>query len=167
MQPDHTETIEQLRAAFPAKPIQSEGAFQERGAGFLDAATYKQQIEGKTWEELDPAYLVMHHDALSVLGTRHLVAVLPVYLRSLVEEGVESLAAYALLHALTRRGPKKKPGTSRSRFDELVDALTPAQRVVIATVLRAFAATDESGSLGFAAQAALEEHWKTYLPAGA
>jgi len=32
-------------------------------------------------------------------------------------------------------------------------------------VLRAFAATDEKGSLGKRAQVALERHWKTYLPA--
>ena len=166
MQPEHTKILEQLRAAFPAKPIQAEDAFRERGATYLDAQPYMKQIEGKTWEELDRAYLVMRHDALSFLGTRHIVAVLPVYLRSLVEEGSRSHATYTLLHLLTKRGPKKKPGISRLRFEALIGALTPAQRAVIAVILRAFAATHEDGSLGFAAQTAFEDHWKTYLPAG-
>ena len=163
---EHTEILEQLRAAFPARPIQAEDAFRDRGATYLDAQPYMKQIEVKTWEELDRAYLVLRHDALSFLDTRHIVAVLPVYLRSLVEEGARSHATYTVLNLLTRRGPKEKPGISRTRFAALVGALTPVQCAVIAVILRAFAAKYEGESLGFAAQTALEDHWKTYLPAG-
>ena len=165
MQPEHSEILAQLRAAFPAKPIQAEGAFDDRGAPNIDAESYKKQIDGKTWEDLNGAYLVMCPDALHCLGTRHIVAVLPVYLRSLVEEGAGSPAVYALLHLLTRRGPKKKPGNSRTSFAALIGALTPAQSAVIAVILRAFSAKYEGERLGFAAETALED-WKTYLPAG-
>ena len=165
MQPEHIEILEQLRAAFPAEPIQAEGAFRDGGI-YPDAEPYMKQIEGKTWEDLDGAYLVMRHDALSFLSTRHIVAVLPVYLRSLVEEGGWSHAAYTLLHLLTRRGPNGKPGNSRTRFAALVGVLTPAQCAVIAVILRTFATKYEGESLGLAAQTALDDHWKTYLPAG-
>jgi hypothetical protein len=164
MQPSLTTLLEQLRTAFPAKPIQSKGAFHDWGATYLDAEHYAKQLEGKTWQEVDRAYLITRSDALGFLGTRHLVAVLPVYLRSLIEDGVWSHAADPLLLLLTKPGPDKKTGLKLPRFEALVDALNPMQCAAIAVVLRAFAATDETGSLGKRAQAALERHWKAYLP---
>ena len=166
MQPDHTKILDQLRVAFPAKPIHAERAFSDWGATYLDAEPYMKQIEGKTWENLNRAYLITRADALGFLSTRQLVAVLPVYLRSIVEEGVWSQAADALLLLLTKPGPEKKTGIKLPRFEALLGALTPPQCVAIAAVLRAFAATDEEGSPGKAARAAIEAHWKTYLPAG-
>lgn len=166
MQPDHAKILEQLHTAFPARPIHAQGAFRDLGAPNLDAQSYMKQIEGRTWEELDRPYLLRCHDALSVLGVPHIAAVLPVYLRSLMEDGAGSPAVYALLHLLTKRGAKQKPGISRTRFGALVGELTPAQCAVIAVVLRAFAVEVEGESLGFAAQAALED-WKTYLPTDA
>lgn len=166
MQLDHTEIRDQLRAAFPAKRIQSEGAFRDWGTTYLDAQPYMKQIEGKTWEELNRAYLLIRCDALGFLGTSHLVAVLPVYLRSLVEEGGRSHAAETVLLLLTKPGPEKKTGIKLPRFEALIGALTPAQCAVIAVVLREFAAMGEGGSPGRRAEAALAAHWKTYLPAG-
>jgi hypothetical protein len=166
MLPEHAKILDQLRTAFPAKPIQSEEAFRDRGATYADAQPYMKHLEGKTWEELDRAYLVMRHDALSFLGPRYIAAVLPVYLRSLVEEGAGSPAVYTLLHLLTKRGPQKKQGNSRTRFAALVGALTPEQCAAIAVILRAFAAKYEGERLGFAAQTALADQWKIYLPAG-
>jgi len=166
MQPSLTTLVDQLRAAFPAKPIQSEGAFHDWGATYPDAEPYAKQLEGRTWEEVDCAYLITRSDALGFLGTRQLVAVLPVYLRSLIEDGVWSHAADPLLLLLTKPGPDKKTGLKLPRFEALVDALTPTQRSAIALVLSAFAATDETGSLGMAAHTALQRYWKTYLPDG-
>jgi hypothetical protein len=70
-----------------------------------------------------------------------------------------------MLLLLLKPSSKKKTGIKLPRFEALVDALTPAQRVVIAVVLRTFAEMEAGGSPGQAAQAALEAHWKTYLPA--
>jgi hypothetical protein len=163
MQPSETTLLEQLRTAFPAKPIQSAGAFHDWGATYPDGEQYAKQIEGKSWLEVDRAYLLTRSDALGFLGTRHLIAVLPVYLRSLVEEGVWSHAADSLVLLLTKPSADQKTGITLPRFEMLVDALTPAQRTAIAEVLRAFAATDEHGSPGKRAQVALERYWKTYL----
>jgi hypothetical protein len=166
MQPNQTKLLEHFRAAFPAKPIHSEGAFLDWGATYLDAELYMKQIDGKTWEELDRAYLVMRSDALGFLGTRHLVAVLPVYLRSLIEEGVWARAADTLILLLAKPGLEKKAGIKLPRFEALVGALTPAQCAVIAAVLRVFAATDQGGSLGETANVAFERHWQNYLQDG-
>jgi hypothetical protein len=157
--------LEQLEAAFPAEPIRSAGAFVPWGATYPDAAPYMQQLDGKTWRELDRAYLARRSDALGFLGTPHLVTVLPVYLRSLVEDGVWSPAAGMLMVVLTKAGPGTDAGLGTARFDELVAALTDAQRAMVASGLEAFAESDPDGSLGRAATAALDSHWKTYLPA--
>jgi len=63
-------------------------------------------------------------------------------------------------------GSREEDGIKLRRFEALVSALTAAQHAAIAAVLRAFAATDEEGSLGERARAALEHHWNTYLPGG-
>ncbi len=166
MQPEHTDLLQQLRLAFPVEPIRSEGAFADWGATYSDVVPYTQQLEGKTWEGLDRSYMVLRADALGFLSTHHLAAVLPVYLRSLIEEGVWSASADTLLLLLTKPGSEKKTGIKLPRFQPLADALTLAQRTAVATVLHAFAAMDEGGSLGSAALAALDGYWKTYLPKG-
>jgi hypothetical protein len=93
---------------------------------------------------------------LGFLDPRQLVAVLPVYLRSLVEDGTRLSVPDTMLLILNRK--------SRKRFEELAGALTPAQRAAVVAVLDAFGAA-ESGQPADAARAALER-WKTYLPIG-
>lgn len=166
MQSTQVQLLEQLHAAFPATPIHAKGAFDDWGTTYLDAVPYMERIDGKTWQELDRAYVVMRSDALGFLGTRHLVAVLPVYLSSLIEQGVWSPAADTLMVLLAKPGPEKKTGLKLDRFEALVVALTPAQRAAIASVLSAFAAIDPDGSPGQAAHGAVEKHWKVYLPEG-
>ena len=166
MQSNQPQLLDRLRAAFPATSIQSEGAFDDWGVTYLDAEPYMARIDGKTWQELDRAYVVMRSDALSFLGTRHLVAVLPVYLTSLIEEGVWSPAADTLMLLLAKPGPEKKTGLKLARFEALVAALMPAQQAVIAAVLSAFAASDPGGSLGRAARAAVESYWQNCLSNG-
>lgn len=164
--PGHTQLIEQLRTAFPPEPINPDGAFRDWGTTYLDVEPYQEHLDGESWENLDHSYLIQRYDALGFLGTRHLVAVLPVYLRSIIEQGVWSVASGTVIIILTKPGPEQKTGIKLPRFQAFVDALTAAQRTVIAEVLRAFAAVDEGGSPGMAASTALERYWKTYLPDG-
>ena len=96
--------------------------------------------------------LLRRSDALGFLGTHHLVAVLPVYLISLVEEGVWSPAAGMLVLILG-----EALGERRSlAFHE---ALNPPQRQAIACALDTLAAADPRGDLGMAARAARDTHW--------
>lgn len=135
--------IEQLHSAFPAERIAGEAAFAERGGGYPDAVTYARAIDGNTWLEVDAAYIVRRHDSLGFLSTRELVQLLPVYLRSVVEDGVMSPALDAVIVKLTR------PTSA------LMAALGRAQREAIAGVLRWIVDQDPDGSPGSAARAAL------------
>lgn len=166
MQLEKAKILDEIRAAFPATPIQADGAFSQWGTSYPDARPYREQLDGKTWEQLDRAFIVRRSDALGFLGTQHLVAALPVYLSALIEEGVWSPAAGMLTLILAKPVPGKDSGLGLARFGSLIEALTDAQRTVVAAVLRAFAETDEGGSLGDAAREALEGHWQLYLPAG-
>ncbi len=161
MQPEHF--LSELWAAFPSTPIHGAGAFTQWGTTYSDAAPFAKHIDGKTWEQLDRAYLLLNSDALAFLGTSHLVAVLPVYLRSFVEEGVWSAAAGMLPIILTRPEPGTDDGLGVARFEALVDALTGAQRIVVSSALRVFADQDSDGSPGRAAGTAFHSHWKNYL----
>jgi hypothetical protein len=160
---DPRDFVAQLRAAFPATPITADGAFARWGTTYPDAAVYRERIAGQTWEQLDRGYLLRNSDALGFLGTEALVAVLPVYLRSLVEEGVWSAAAGMLMLVLARPAPGSDSGLGHARFDELVDALAPAQRIAVATALDTLARADADGSLGRAAQAALDGFWNLFV----
>lgn len=148
--------IEQLRSVFPAERIDGSAAFIQWGESYPDADDYARAVDGKTWEEVDAAYAVRRNDALGFLSTRQLVQVLPVYLRSLVNDGVMSPALDSVLVTLTK--PMRDP--SRKRFDALFSTLTSAQRRVVADVLRQIAEEDPEGSPGRAAQAAFDGGWK-------
>lgn len=167
MQPEpllnHVQLVEQVRAAFPLEPIKVDSAFSDWGTTYSDVEPYEEHIDGKTWEELDCKYMITREDALGFLGTKQLISVLPVYLRSLIEEGVWSAAAWTMIILLTKPEADRKTGIKLSRFQAFVDSLTPAQRAVIAEVLKAFAAADQDGSPGIAARAALDSYWKTHL----
>jgi Family of unknown function (DUF6714) len=166
MLPEHATILEQLRAAFPAEPIDAARAFDDWGMTYPDAEPYAQHLEGKTWEQLDRSYIITRADALGFLGTRELVAVLPVYLRALLEDGAWSPAADTVVLVLTKPDPGKKTGIKLPRFEALVSALTSAQRAAVATVLHVFVASNEEGSPGERARAALECHWNAYQPGG-
>jgi hypothetical protein len=162
---ERARVLEQIHAAFPPTTIAAAGAFSPWGWTYPDAEPYMGQLEGKSWDRLDRTYMVRRSDALGFLNTRHLAELLPLYLCSLTADGVWSPAASMLMLILTKPGPGKRTGVPAARFDALVDALTDAQRVAVASALRAFAGTDEDGSLGRAALAALASHWARYLPA--
>ena len=141
---------EALRAAFPAEVIHGSAAFAQWGGSYPDAAAFRKAIDGKTWEQLERSYIIKRDDALSFLSTRELVQLLPVYLRSVMEEGLMSPALEAVLVKLTR----PKSGVTRARYDALLAALSPAQRDAITAALQHLADQDPDGSIGRDARAA-------------
>lgn len=88
----------------PTRSIQRrhvlEVAFDPWGTTYPEVEPYTTQLDGKTSEELDRGWIVRRSDALGFLGTHHLVAVLPVYLRAMVEDGVWSPATGLLTRGL-------------------------------------------------------------------
>jgi hypothetical protein len=82
--------LDELRAAFPPEAMVAAGAFEQRGGTYLDGAEYARHMDGKTWEQVDQQYFARRSDALSFLGTHHLIAVLPAYLNLLFVLGPRS-----------------------------------------------------------------------------
>lgn len=144
---------DRLRAAFPAEHIDGSAAFSQWGGSYPDAAGYRSAIDGKTWEQLDHEYILRRDDALGFLSTRELVQVLPVYLRSVMGEGVMSRALEAVLVKLTR----PRSGVARSRYDALLVALSLAQREAIVMALQHLVDQDPDGSIGRDARAAISD----------
>ena len=141
---------EALRAAFPAERISGGAAFAQWGGSYPDAAAYRNAIDGKTWEDLDRAYIIKRDDALGFLSTRELVQLLPVYLRSVMEEALMSPALEAVLVKLTR----PKSVTTQARYDALLASLSSAQRDAIVAALQHLVDLDPDGSIGRDARAA-------------
>lgn len=156
--------IEQIGRAFPEHVFDARRAFDDWGKTYPDAAAYLEKIEGKTWRTVDAPWLVKRSDALGFLGTRWLVAAMPVYLTAAVRDGVWSPATEMLVLILTRPGVGSDSGLGHKRFAALVDALTAEQRTVVGGVLHHIAKIDPEGSLGLAAVAALEGCWNGYVP---
>jgi hypothetical protein len=166
-EPEDEAVLAQIRDAFPRVEITAEGAFDQWGTTYLDAEPYQRELTGKSWDQLDKDYVVVRSDALGFLGTRHLVAVLPVYLGAMIERGAWSDAAGMLTLILARPDRQKDDGLGATRFDELVEALTEAQRAAVAATLQRFGEKELSkypeSSLGLAARAALDSYWKEFV----
>ena len=111
MQSGRDDFVKQLRSAFPAEAIRGDAAFAQWGGTYLDAVPFEQAIDGRTWEQLDREYIFRRNDALGFLSTQQLVQILPIYLLSIIEEGVMSPALDAVLVKLTR--PTREPGRER------------------------------------------------------
>jgi hypothetical protein len=139
-----------LRAAFPAERIDGGAAFAQWGGSYPDAAAYRNAIDGKTWAQLDRAYIIKRDDALGFLSTRELVQLLPVYLRSVMEEGLMSPALEAVLVKLTR----PRSAATQVRYDALLSSLSSAQRDAILAALQHLVDQDPDGSIGRDARAA-------------
>ena len=147
----------ELREAFPAEKLAAAGAFEQRGATYPDGAEYAQHIDGKTWDQLDE-HVARRSDALSFLGTRHLIAVLPAYLNLLFVLGPMSPVPETLLPLLAK--PDDTASKHGKRFDELTSALSSRQQAVVAAALARFVA--EYPAYGAPAQVALDSYWNEF-----
>ncbi len=139
MQTVRAPVLQQLRRAFSPTKIDADGAFAAWGMTYSDGEAHEEQLNGKRWDELDRAYLDRRSDAIGFLGTAHLVAVLPAYLRELLDGGPFSQVPDMLLLTLTKPGPKFGSWLGKRRFDAMVNALTASQRAAVAAVLVQFA----------------------------
>lgn len=137
------DVLARLRAVFPPARLD----FERARTGGLDEGAYRRHVHGKTWRELDREYVLSRSDVLSFLEPRHLVAVLPVYLQSLVEDGTTTPVPDTLLLVLNR--------ATEPRFDEIFHALDEAQRGAVIAALELFAAS-ETGQPAEAARQARE-----------
>jgi hypothetical protein len=155
---DRAAVLAQVRAAFPAVPIAAATFFDQRGTTYPDADPYLAQLDGRTWDEMDPVFAAKRVDALSFLDDAGLVAVLPLYLRLLLETAGSDrfVVDYTLLPLLTK--PAKVESREGRRFATLIAALTPAQHAAVRAVLEQF--TAELPNEGGPAITALDSYWR-------
>jgi hypothetical protein len=145
--PEMDEFDARLRAAFPPVPLD----FQQALTGGTDEGEFRKHVEGKTWTELDPTLVGRRSDVLSFLQPEYFVAVLPAFLRVLVEADPSCGAPDTLGVVLDR---EQEP-----RFEKISRLLTETQRAIVFEALERFAASS-SGTMGKAARKA-SESWRS------
>jgi hypothetical protein len=122
-----------LRAAFPAEPLD----FNDALTGGTDGDKFRRAVDGRPWTELDPTLIGSRSDVLSFLEPTHFVAVLPAFLRSLVEEGTATGVPDTLMTVLDRG--------QEPRFDKIAARMTGEQRGLVGEALEIFAARATGG----------------------
>jgi hypothetical protein len=161
----HERLLNEIRAAFPAEAIVAAGAFEERGIAYCDGADYMDQMNGKTWEQLDPQYLARRSDALDFLGGSQLIAVLPMYLQLLLVLEPTSPVPETLLPLLTKAESTDEPVTlfewQTRRFEQLTRGLSDHQRRLVAMTLLRFIELYPTAAAP--ARRALERYWHTFV----
>lgn len=166
VQPKDTLVLAQIQAAFPTTEILADDAFQSWGQTYLDGKEYRTALKGKSWDQLDQAYIALRADALGFLSTRALVDVMPAYLTALIELGTISDVPGMLTLILAPPDPETNNGLGKERFGELAEAMTGPQRAAVAVALLRFSERYPETLVGDAARAAFDRHWKAYLPGG-
>jgi hypothetical protein len=146
--------LEQLKAAFPVRPLDPTDAFQEWGGTYLDAEVFRRGVTDKTWDALPAAFLEHHHDALVFLGPSAIGDYLPAYLAAFArrDPALSAMPSF-LLGVLTRGGD----GT---RFDERFAQLTKAQRQAVGRVLVACERELAGSSQQRDVSEALDSYWR-------
>jgi hypothetical protein len=164
----HNILFEDLRVAFPPQPIRGADAFTQRGRTYCDTHEYEREMDGKTWEQLDPQFFARRIDGLSFLGDDHIVAVLPHYLHLLIVFKPTSPVPETLLPLLTRPEPTDRHTSTtlyewlNQRFEAVTERLSDRQCEMVAATLQEFVASAPSDAEP--AQRALERYWYRFLP---
>lgn len=159
----HNPLLTDLRRAFPPTPIDAGGAFDQRGRLYCDVPDYTTEMDGKTWEQLDPQFFARRSDGLDFLGDVHLAAVLPFYLHLLIVFKPTSPVPETLLPLLTRPEPTDNPKLfdwRRRRFEGLTGILDESQKRMVARVLAQFVADAPNEALP--ARLAIDRYWSVF-----
>ncbi|HET9627517.1 MAG TPA: DUF6714 family protein [Kofleriaceae bacterium] len=150
--------IKNLAQAFPPHPLEPTTAFREWGGTYTDAERFRQGVRGRSWPELDAAFLERHHDALVFLGPSSIADYLPAYLATLLRRDRELSALPSFLWGVLTRG------ASAERFDERFAQLTTAQRAAIATALAEHEHELEGTSRQEDVTEVLDSYWRSLIP---
>lgn len=154
--PDRDALAGALVEAFPARPLTRE-LLTEPAAAWEDyrEGDIVQELAGKTWLELDHAFLDRHHSALRYAGPAGFAALLPAYLRRLVEQPAFNEMPFVVAGELKRYGDP----TIEKIFDERIARLDSKQR---ATVKRVIESLTTRAPMEAAMAVAFESYWRSY-----
>ena len=144
-----------LNALFPPRPI-TRAMLEEPTAGWEDykGGDLVQQLEGRSWDELEPAFIEQHHSALRYTGPEAFGALLPAYLRHLLQHRAFNDIPFVVAGELQRYGNPVNVGV----FDARIERLTAAQRAVVKRIV-AFLTTREP--MQAAMSATFESYWRS------
>ena len=121
-----------LAAAFLAVPIDRATIDEPTGRwDYYDDASELMSLEGLTWRQLEPTFLVRHATLVNYAGDGLFRAVLPAYLRYLLNDRPSNEVPFHVGGQLIR----KDDLDGRRIFDRRTDPLTGAQRTAIREVL--------------------------------
>ncbi len=157
----HNPLLDELRRVFPPQPISATGAFDQRGRFYCDAEEYAREMNGRTWEQLDPQFFARRSDGLDFLSDAHLAAVLPLYLHLLAVFKPTSPVPETLLPLLTRPEPTDEPAKlfdwQKRRFEGLTNLLNEQQKRMVWRSLKQF--VTDAPNEAVHAEPAITRYW--------
>lgn len=161
------ELLAELRAVFPATPIDATSAWDDHGRLYCDVPEYNSILHGKTWEELDAVRFSRRADALFFLNDEVVAAVLPRAMYLTVTLGPMSDIGEAMWIAVLKNPrPTDKHLAryewERARFDGMVHNLTDAQRRAVALGIVEFGVRYPAYRNDV--NALLDRYWRAFLP---
>lgn len=102
--PDPDAVDAALIAAFPAVPIDRATLDEATGRwDYYDAAAELRSLDGKTWSQLEPDFLVRHATLVNYAGDALFRAVLPAYLHYLLVHRPSNEVPFHIGGQLTRK----------------------------------------------------------------
>lgn len=147
--------IDELKAAFPPHPLNTESEPANWDEFCVDGKSFKKEAHGKRWDELSPGFLEFHREVLVYFAPLALVEVIPAYLAVALQRCPElDMIPTFLLGELWPREDGK-------RFVGFYSRLTPAQRQAIAHALAAWAAALEDRPRLRAEVEGAAQYWQT------
>jgi hypothetical protein len=145
-----TALLPQLRAAFPPTTIAGDDMFDDP-----EDAEYRDAVDGKSWEQLDPVFAARTAWAIRSVRDRHLIAVLPLYLNLLL-----AFDSPRLTEDVLERLTEPRAGSIHEPRFAFVDLLSEPQKAAIAATLVAYL---DKHPRDAAARRALEQYWHPFV----
>lgn len=159
--PELARALQALDETFPARPLDRPEASVP--AGYLSLARLEADRRGKTWKDLDPAFLRCHHDLLPFLDAGGIADYLPAFLSAVLWEMLDrgpdlDVVTASTIAELTRSE------RHAARFDRQLAALPLEQQRAIAIALSALERVE--GSVKTDVRQALDSYWSQFLQEG-
>lgn len=121
-----------LSSAFPPTPIDRATLDEVTGRwDYYDHASELSTLAGLTWRQIEPAFLARHANLMNYAGDALFRAMLPAYLRYLIDERPSNEVPFHVGGQLIR----KDDLDGQRIFDRRTTSMTKGQRVAVREVL--------------------------------
>jgi hypothetical protein len=133
-----TNLKQQIAAAFPMTKLSASSYADPHGMWrtYPDCDAFEAGTDGRTWADLDGAFVEEHFMALPWMKPAAFASLLPAYLTALVDGKSQNELPDLLLRQLTRREGRE------AEFDARIAKLDANQRAAVTSVLTDLPATE-------------------------